>query len=117
AGDWDSRIYAISPANADWLASIGIWQNLDADRICPISRMQVFGDAADSQIQFDAIEANIDNLGFIVESGQLEAALWSALARTDVELLTGTAPTSALFSKQQAEIHLEDQRLLTAELL
>lgn len=115
--DWDSRIYAISPANADWLASMGVWQHVDAGRICPIAQMQVFGDADSSHLQFDASEAYIDHLGFIVESRQLEQALLAALSKSDVSLLTGVAPQSSVFYENHAEIYLADQRRLKARLL
>jgi len=32
---WDSRIYAISPANVSFLESIGAWRHLDASRMAP----------------------------------------------------------------------------------
>lgn len=115
--DWDSRIYAISPANAHWLASMGVWQRLEESRVCPIAQMQIFGDADASHLQFDANEANVENLGFIVESNRLESALMSALTESGVNLMIGVAPTSAIFTQQQAEIHLADQRKLSAELL
>jgi ubiquinone biosynthesis UbiH/UbiF/VisC/COQ6 family hydroxylase len=115
--DWDSRIYAISPANADWLASMGVWQHVDTGRICPIAQMQIFGDADSSHLQFDASEAYIDHLGFIVESCQLEQVLLAALSKSDVSLMTGVAPQSSVFYENHAEIHLADQRRLKARLL
>jgi 2-octaprenylphenol hydroxylase len=113
--NWDSRIYAISPANASWLASMGVWQRLDAGRICPIAQMQIFGDAA-SRLEFDASEAHVENLGFIVESRQLEAALMSVLVDSSVHLKLGIAPKAAIFTQQQAGIHLADEQL-SAELI
>ena len=41
---WDSRVYAISPANAHFLEQIGIWQHLDHTRIAPVRAMEIFGD-------------------------------------------------------------------------
>lgn len=114
---WDSRIYAISPANAEWLASMGIWQRLDENRICPIAQMQIFGDAEESQLQFDAADANVENLGFIVESNRLEAALMSALGQSGVEFIQGTSANVAVFTPQWAEIHLSDGCKLHAGLL
>src|SRR5690606_16261037 len=60
ARDWDSRIYAISPTNAGWLADMGAWPRLAESRVCPIAQMQIFGDAAASRLQFDADEACVD---------------------------------------------------------
>lgn len=115
--DWDSRIYAISPANAEWLADLGVWPRLDAQRVCPIAQMQIFGDTGNSHLQFDAMEANVDELGFILESRHLESALLSALMDSGVRLINGVAAESATFDHQTAEIRLLDQRRLRAQLL
>ena len=42
---WDARIYAISPANIEFLDSIGAWRHLDAERMVPIRAMEVHGDS------------------------------------------------------------------------
>lgn len=34
---WDARVYAITPANADFLQQIGVWKHLDAERISPFT--------------------------------------------------------------------------------
>ena len=115
--DWDSRIYAISPSNTEWLSSLGVWQHVDAGRVCPIAQMQIFGDADSSHLKFDASEAYIDQLGFIVESRQLEQALLAELSKSDVSLMSGVAARSAVFSENHAEIHLSDQCRLEARLL
>ncbi|MBV5333933.1 NAD(P)-binding protein, partial [bacterium] len=36
---WDARVYAISPANVDFLKAIGVWKHLDAERMAPIHAM------------------------------------------------------------------------------
>jgi len=94
-----------------------VWQHVDADRICPIAQMQVFGDADSSHLQFDASEAYIDNLGFIVESRRLEQALMTALRKSDVSLMMGVAPQAAVFSENDAEIQFAEQCSLKAGLL
>lgn len=117
--DWDSRIYAISPANAAWLTAMGVWQQLASGRVCPIAQMQIFGDADNGRLQFDADEACVDNLGYIVESRQLEQALLSSLKDSGISLMMGVAPQSAVFCERHAELHLADgsgckSRLLVA---
>jgi 2-polyprenyl-6-methoxyphenol hydroxylase-like FAD-dependent oxidoreductase len=37
APDWDARIYAVSPANADFLQAIGAWKHMAPERMAPIS--------------------------------------------------------------------------------
>lgn len=114
---WDARIYAISPANATWLAAMGVWQRLDRQRFCPIAQMQIFGDTDAGFLQFDATEAHIDQLGFIIESGRLETALWAALDDSGVEVIDGVTPVAAGFDAEQPQLQLSDQRRLGAALM
>ncbi|MDZ4098297.1 MAG: FAD-dependent oxidoreductase, partial [Methylophilaceae bacterium] len=116
AAVWDSRIYAITPANVDWLKQLGVWPRVDAARVCAITKMRVFGDAEVSELQFDANDANIEQLGVIVESQQLETALLAALNDSSVQLLTGMQPTSVTYSDTQACIQWNDQEI-SAQLL
>jgi ubiquinone biosynthesis UbiH/UbiF/VisC/COQ6 family hydroxylase len=79
--DWDSRIYSISPASADFLASTGAWEALDARRVQPVSRMEVFGDEPGATLEFSAYDAGVPTLAFIAESGRLAHALWERAAQ------------------------------------
>ncbi|HLB16619.1 MAG TPA: UbiH/UbiF family hydroxylase [Burkholderiales bacterium] len=78
---WDSRIYAISPASSDFLASVDAWGRLDAQRVQAVSRMEIFGDEPDATLEFSAYDAGVPTLAFIVESGRLAHALWESVAR------------------------------------
>ena len=83
AEDWDSRMYAVSPASSAFLESLGVWQALDAARIQPIARMEIFGDRSGSRLEFSAYDAGIAVLAHIVESGRLAHALWEAAGRLE----------------------------------
>ncbi|MGZ8258705.1 MAG: FAD-dependent oxidoreductase [Methylotenera sp.] len=72
---WDTRIYAISPKNAEWLKSLGVWQLLNPMRIGEMRAMEIWGDAAAQPLQLSAEDANADYLGFIVEAKALMQAL------------------------------------------
>lgn len=72
---WDTRIYAISPKNAAWLKSLGVWQRLKPTRIGEMQAMEIFGDNSQTPITLLASDANVDNLGFIVEAKALLQAL------------------------------------------
>lgn len=116
AAVWDSRIYAITPANVQWLQRLGVWPRVEAGRVCAITKMRVFGDEDLSELQFDANDANIEQLGHIVESQQLEIALLEALNDSDVHLLTGVQPTGLNVRHNQACIQWNDQDI-SADLL
>ncbi|MCL4801643.1 MAG: UbiH/UbiF family hydroxylase [Burkholderiales bacterium] len=77
---WDSRIYAISPASAAFLEAVGAWAALDRSRVQPVLRMEIRGDAPDAALSFSAYEAGVAELAHIVESGRLQRALWEGLA-------------------------------------
>jgi 2-octaprenyl-6-methoxyphenol hydroxylase len=76
--DWDTRIYAISPASQRFLERTQAWQRMDASRLQPVFRMDVKGDSSGA-IRLDAYEAGVSHLATIVESGRLQHALWQAL--------------------------------------
>ncbi|MGH8682402.1 MAG: UbiH/UbiF family hydroxylase, partial [Burkholderiales bacterium] len=79
--DWDGRIYAISPASSDFLASVGAWAALDTQRVQAVSRMEIFGDEPGATLEFSAYDAGVSALASIVESGRLAHALWESVAR------------------------------------
>jgi 2-polyprenylphenol 6-hydroxylase len=78
--DWESRIYALSPASSAFLLSVGAWDALDARRVQPVARMEIFGDAPGAALEFSAYDAGVTTLAFIVEGGRLAFALWESLA-------------------------------------
>lgn len=87
APDWDARIYAITPGNQRWLEALEVWQGLDANRICSVDRMQVCGDDQRSMLTFDAYEASLPSLSFILENRQLQEALWSRAKELDISFI------------------------------
>ena len=68
---FDSRVYALSPANSAFLG-------LDANRLTPVHAMRVFGDEG-ACIAFDAYRAGVPALAYIVEDAVLQGALWEGL--------------------------------------
>lgn len=87
--DWDTRIYAISPGNADFLKRLGVWGNLDMSRVSPVYAMDVHGDQG-GRVLLDAYQAGVPQLAWILESKRLQYALWQALkTQTNVCLFEG----------------------------
>lgn len=116
-GEWDSRIYAISPGNADWLKDLGVWQRMNAERITPIDAMQIWGDENAESLNFNAEDAFANNLGYILENSALQKALWDELQTLDVDVLTGAEGTSVELNAQEATLELADGQRLTAKLM
>lgn len=114
---WDSRIYAYSPASADFLGTLGVWQHLDADRLCPVHSMDVRGDDG-GRLRFDAAGCGLRELAWIGESGLVHRELWESLKRQhNVTVFAPARPTALTISGNDAALELEDGRLLHTRLL
>lgn len=114
---WDARIYAVSPANVDFLRDIGVWKHLDAARITPIRAMQVFGDGG-GELNFSAFDTAVPDLGCILESSLMACELWESLKRQgNVQLFLGQRPVAQRIDGNVAELRLEDGTALQARLL
>ena len=117
ADTWDTRIYAISPAPQRFLERIGAWQRLDADRIQPVYRMDVTGDAHGT-IRLDAYESGVSHLATILESGRLQHALWQAIeADGNVAVRCPASIESIVREAPFTRITLADGMTLEAELV
>lgn len=118
AGQFDSRIYAISPGNAAFLSGIEAWQRMPQARVTPVHAMRVFGDAGNSVIEFDAYRAGVSELAWIVEDGQLQAALWRGLQMQDRVATFAPADCERLeIADGGAVIELRDGRRIDARLV
>jgi len=117
ADDWDSRIYAISPGCRSFLEGSGAWQRMDAGRIASVEEMRVFGDQA-SEIGFSAYEMGAPELACILESRNLQGALWQALQEQEnVTLLCPARCASLTVSEEHATLTLDDGGTIKASLV
>ena len=77
---FDARVYALSPGNVEFLRALGVWDALPAERLAPVHAMRIFGDDARAVLEFDAYQAGVPELAWIVEDSALQRALWSGLS-------------------------------------
>lgn len=114
---WDARIYAISPANADFIEAIGAWRHLDAARMAPIRGMEIFGDDG-GRLDFSAFDTGVDELGWILESSLMACELWETAKRQgNLALFCPVRPASLEFRHDAAVLHLDDGQALSARLV
>ena len=114
---WDARVYAISPANADFLQKIGAWKHLDTERIQPISAMEVHGDAG-ARLDFSAYETGVSELGFILESSLMACELWENVKRqSNLTLFCPGSPQRIEVREDAAVVGLADGSTITGRLL
>lgn len=116
--DFDPRVYAISPGNAAFLSRIGAWEGIPAERLTPVHAMRVVGDDGTSLIEFDAWEAGVGELAWIVEDGVLQDALWRDLeAEEGVQVFVPVDCERLDISAEGAALTLRDGRTLSAKLV
>ena len=115
--DWDARVYAISPASANFLDNIGAWKHLDQERFAPIRGMQVCGDSG-GQLEFSAYDVGVSELGWIMESSLMACEFWeSAKRQSNLTLFSPAKSVGLSFTESAAQLELNDGTLLSAPLL
>lgn len=115
--DWDQRIYAISPKNAHWLASLGAWQLLKTSRVGEMQAMEIWGDNTSKPLSLLADDVNADNLGFIVEERALKHALLQRLQVSSVRTIYGCKCEALETNAQQSVLHIDHQQTIRSTLL
>lgn len=117
AAGWDPRIYAISPANVEFLSAIGIWQHLDTARMAPVYDMEIHGDAG-GRLDFSAYDSGLRELAWIVESSLMQQELWETIKRQhNVTLICPASPAALAIDDSAAHLTLSDGRRIEARLI
>ena len=117
ATGWDARIYAVSPANVEFLKQIGTWKHLDATRIAPIHAMEIFGDSG-ARLDFSAYETGVSELGWILESSLMACELWENVKRqSNLTLLCPAAPRTIQTENDSTQLTLADGQTLSTRVL
>jgi ubiquinone biosynthesis UbiH/UbiF/VisC/COQ6 family hydroxylase len=114
---WDSRIYAVSPGSAAFLERCGAWQRLAPERVTRVEAMRVHGDGAGARLEFNAYEAGLRELAFIVESSRLQHALWAGVREQEIRVFCPAAWTALNFTSDRAVLRLDDGTEISARLV
>jgi len=116
---WDHRVYALNHVARALLASLKVWDAMDAARIAPVDAMAVQGDAPDQSgvLNFDAYGARVGALAWIVEDSNLNHALDAALRfASGLKILHGAAKQLER-STDVAQITLDNGDLISSKLV
>lgn len=116
---WDVRVYALNHVAHDLLASVKVWDALDAARIAPVDAMVINGDGASNagHLAFDAYAARVETLAWIVEDTNLNQALDTALKfAPNIKLLDARA-NSLSVDAAHATVKMDNGDTLKANLV
>lgn len=114
---WDSRIYAVSPGNVNWLSEIGAWKHINENRVSPILGMHVWADAKALPLSFDARDAHVENLGVIVENTALHQAIWDELTTLEVDVIVNAQCMGIDVDTKSATVKMSNGASLCAQLI
>lgn len=119
AADYDLRVSAISPRSRQLLQRLGIWQQLDASRVCAYEQMHIWHQHGAASVSFDAVDLARDDLGAIVENRSLQQTLQQACdAEPRIDWFRPDRIESLIRNDASGvELRLESGRCLGAALL
>ncbi|WP_230370426.1 hypothetical protein [Paludibacterium denitrificans] len=112
------RVSALSPASANFLDKLGAWSRILAMRATPYTRMQVWEANEDQGTLFSASDANVNELGHIVENRLVQLATTSSmLERQDIDYRCPAQITRIDYQPLASRVTLADGGVLVARLL
>jgi 2-polyprenylphenol 6-hydroxylase len=116
---WDSRVYAISPAARALLGRLRVWDALDHRRIAPVYDMRIYpGEGREArEVHFDAYEACIEALAWIVEGANLSSTLARAVSYSNATLIDGNLTELSNADQRFAALGLHAGATLRAKLV
>ena len=80
----EPRVSALTPLSIRFLRDVGAWDRVSNARARPFKTMQVWDDASNGHVRYDAREVGEDALGAVVENVVIHAALHEAATRLGV---------------------------------
>ncbi|HUQ27904.1 MAG TPA: FAD-dependent monooxygenase [Usitatibacter sp.] len=112
---FDVRVYALSPGSRDLLRELGAWERLDARRVAPVRRMEIFGDEG-ARLSFSARPGSA--LAWIVEAARLARSLEEQVGTLDNVQVTHEAVASSFGAQASAAwVMLEGGERIEGDLL
>ena len=113
---WDERIYALTTSTVAWLQALEIWHDVDENRVNDINAMQLWDEQGDKLVLQDS-DANLANLGVIIENKNLHNALNQQMSELGVTVITDATCDFLENSEQAIKLHLLDGCCISAKLI
>lgn len=114
-----ARVYALNHLSCRVLEKLGAWSSIMATgRAHPYTCMKVWEKDSAAYIDFHAAEVGATQLGYIVESDVIKAALWQQLNKTShIEIACPSTATAIELQPQRTSLQLDNGRLIHPALL
>jgi 2-octaprenylphenol hydroxylase len=81
SGDYTLRVSAIAPSSRTIFERIGVWSDMQLQRICPVEEMHIWDAGGSGAIHFDSADLGEPCLAYIIENDAMLAALWQRMAQ------------------------------------
>ncbi len=111
---YDARCSAITRAAEKILDSIGVWQDILAQRVGVYDHMHVWEYNSGAAISFKASDLGEDNLGHIVENSLMQFVLWSKIIKSMRVTVCRAKPTKITQLANSTRIYFADRYLDTS---
>ncbi len=116
--EYDLRVSAISRASQNALTKAGAWDDILAMRASPYEVMDVWDEAGDGNVRFEAAELGEPELGHIIENIVIQRALTDALnGNSNADLICPAKISDFNVSDNNVLVTLENGNTLSAQLL
>ena len=116
--NFDARVVALNQVSRQSLEHVGVWSDLQSQRICAYRDMVVWDSEGTGQIHFQAEDIQCDQLGYIVENRLVSQALLDGLQDSQqVNLVYGVRLEHMEQREQGMRLELSDGRILLAPLV
>jgi ubiquinone biosynthesis UbiH/UbiF/VisC/COQ6 family hydroxylase len=114
-GEFDARIFAISPGSRSFLRDAGAWEHLDLRRVAAVRRMEIFGDGG-AKLAFTGPSGS--PLAWTVEAGRLTEALETQAASLgNVAVARAATAVGAKAAAEGSSVDLDGAERIEADLL
>lgn len=115
---FDLRVSTLTPASCNLLRRLGVWPAISALRVSPFQSMRVWDENPDRDLVFRAADANLEDLGHVVENGLVQMALWQAIDSCEgVDAYLESSLESADSGQRSVRVKLAGGQRLRADLL
>ncbi|WP_194757139.1 UbiH/UbiF/VisC/COQ6 family ubiquinone biosynthesis hydroxylase [Aliidiomarina indica] len=111
------RVSALNHAVRTWLQELGAWERIPADKCGDYQGMHVWEHDSFGHIHFSANQADLADLGTIIENAVVEAALWQSAEAAGVRLLSDVTFTTPEYHEHDVSVQLSNNDVVIGQLL